>query len=121
MFKLTPTGVLATLHNFAAYGDGPDNSDGINPVRGLTLGKDGNFYGTTQNGGVNGGGTVFRITSTGTLTTLYALSTNAGYEPTAPVVQDGDGNFLRDDVVRRHGQCRHDLQAHGRRRLQHVV
>ena len=36
-------------------------------------GRDGNFYGTTSQGGASGGqsGTVFKMTSSGTLTTLY--------------------------------------------------
>jgi len=41
----------------------------------LTQGKDGNFYGTTEFGGTNkhNYGTVFQITPTGTLKTLYSF------------------------------------------------
>ena len=43
--------------------------------RGLVQGSDGNFYGTTQRGGNNGGaGTVFKISATGALTTLYSFT-----------------------------------------------
>ncbi|MBA3915051.1 MAG: hypothetical protein H0X25_14620 [Acidobacteriales bacterium] len=53
VFKITPAGALTTLHTFAA-------TDGVLPYGGLTLGADGNFYGTTELGGLNRGGTVFR-------------------------------------------------------------
>jgi len=47
-----------TLHDFAG-------SDGASPRAGLAQGTDGNFYGTTQQGGANANGTVFRITPAG--------------------------------------------------------
>ena len=48
LFKLTKTGVETILHEF---GDGSVMNDGSDPVAGLVLGNDGNFYGTTYNGG----------------------------------------------------------------------
>ena len=63
IFKITPSGTLTTLHNFAGL-------DGTGPT-GLLLSRDGNFYGTTEFGGLgncqtpgfpNGCGTVFKIT-----------------------------------------------------------
>src|SRR5690348_387967 len=50
------------------------NADGAEPMAGLALGADGNFYGTTSLGGANGTGTIFRITPSGTLTTLYTFT-----------------------------------------------
>ena len=41
-------------------------------------GSDGNFYGTTSCGGANGLGTVFKITPSGTLTTLYSFAGSDG-------------------------------------------
>ena len=46
-------------------------ADGSHPYAGLVQGSDGNLYGTTSDGGVNGSGNVFRITPSGTLTSLY--------------------------------------------------
>lgn len=97
VFKITPQGVLTTLHNFSS-------ADGCYPEAGLVLGADGNFYGTTSAGGAHGycgaypsGGTVFKITPAGTLTTLYSFcsATNCtdGAGPYSEMVQDTDGNL----------------------------
>jgi uncharacterized repeat protein (TIGR03803 family) len=61
---------------------------------GMTLGTDGYFYGTTDYGGTYGYGTVFRITRTGDLTTLYNFSNGSdGAIPFAPPVEGRYGNF----------------------------
>src|SRR5438477_175929 len=60
VFKITPGGILTTLHSF-------DETDGSGPGP-LIQATDGNFYGTTSVGGTNFDGTVFTITSSGTLT-----------------------------------------------------
>ena len=59
---------------------------------------DGNFYGTTGEGGTVGaltslGGTVFKITPAGTLTTLYSFDGVDGSDPDGGLVQATDGNF----------------------------
>ena len=70
----------------------------------LVQGMDGNFYGTTSEGGnstfcesSDGCGTVFTITPGGQLTTLYNFCSQAncadGESPAAGLVQDTDGNF----------------------------
>ncbi|HEV2382744.1 MAG TPA: choice-of-anchor tandem repeat GloVer-containing protein [Terriglobia bacterium] len=92
IFKVTPTGNLTTLYRFCAN---QNCTDGDNPLAGLTLGTDGDFYGTTYGGGAIGWGTVFKISREGTLTTLHSF---AGYPddgglPSAPLVQATDGNF----------------------------
>ena len=47
---------LTTLHSFQVF------TNGAYPEAGLVQGSDGNFYGTTYQGGTNGGnGTVFKI------------------------------------------------------------
>jgi len=61
-------------------------------------GTDGNFYGTTSGGGTHSElGTIFKITPTGTLTTLYnfcALNNcTDGINPYFGVIQASDGNF----------------------------
>ena len=43
------------------------------PIAGLAQGSDGSFYGTTDSGGANNNGTIFKITPTGILTTIYSF------------------------------------------------
>jgi uncharacterized repeat protein (TIGR03803 family) len=97
VYKITPSGTLTTLHNF-------DGTDGEYPYAGLVQGADGNFYGTTEYGGGAGNcaleegcGTVFRITPTGTLTTLYNFCSESdctdGFNPYTGLVQGTDGNL----------------------------
>ena len=60
----------------------------------LVVGSDHNFYGTTQYGGTSGDGTVFKLTPSGTLTTLYSFTGgNDGANPMGPLVVGTDGNL----------------------------
>ena len=86
VFKLTPGGALTKLYTF-----GTTPTDGANPRSALVLATDGNFYGTTAAGGATGDGTVFRITPSGALTTLYSFT--HGCSPTGDLVQAGDGGL----------------------------
>ena len=89
VFKVTPAGTLTTLHSFC----GQSCADGAAPFAGLVLGNDGNFYGTTEAGGTNNEGTVFKMTPQGTLTTLHSFNIEDGSNPYAGLVQATDGNF----------------------------
>ena len=55
-----------------------DGYNGMYPVAGMVQGTDGNFYGTALEGGAYGDGTVFRMTTGGTLTTLVAFDGTDG-------------------------------------------
>jgi len=88
VFKISPAGAFTLLYSFAG------GSDGAGPIPGLTLGMDGNFYGNTITGGSGGYGTVFQITSSGTLTTLYAFTNGIdGANPWGGLVSASDGNL----------------------------
>jgi len=87
VFKITPEGVLITLHDF-------NGSDGYNPFAGLAQARDGNFYGTTSAGGTANDGTVFKITPEGVLTTLHNFERSDGYWPYAGLVQASNGAFF---------------------------
>jgi uncharacterized repeat protein (TIGR03803 family) len=86
VFKATPAGILTTVHWF-------NGTDGEQPQAGLTIGSDGNFYGTTSAGGANNGGTVFKITPTGAFTTLHNFNFSDGNYPLAALVQAANGAF----------------------------
>ena len=76
--------------------------DGGYPYGGLIQGTDGNFYGTTRNGGAQNYGTVFKITQTGTLTTLYSFCFQSGctdgYFPESRLVQAANGELYGTTV-----------------------
>lgn len=94
VFQITSKGVPSTLYNFCSL---PDCNDGEIPSAALVQAANGNFYGTTQDGGANGSGTIFEITPAGVLTTLYSFCTAAdctdGENPLAPLIQANNGNF----------------------------
>jgi uncharacterized repeat protein (TIGR03803 family) len=89
VFKVTTDGTLTSLFNFDYY-----STNGVYPQAPLTLGNDGNFYGTTTEGGSGGRGTVFTVTTNGTLNTLVAFPyTNGFVDPQAALTLGNDGNF----------------------------
>jgi uncharacterized repeat protein (TIGR03803 family) len=112
VYKITPAGVLTTLYSFCAQASGPACLDGYEPLAGLFLANDGNFYGTTFYGGTGTPsgmndlytGTLFQITPAGAHTMLYSFlctqtvsggneSCPDGEQPEASVVQGSDLNF----------------------------
>lgn len=92
VFTITPAGKLTTLYNF----DG--GLHGSSPWAALIQGVDGNFYGTTTSGGTStcfgaGCGTVFKITSTGNLTTLHSFDNTDANFPFGMLARGTDGNL----------------------------
>ncbi len=88
-FRLTftPTDVRL-LYSF------DEGVDGATPAAALVEGADGNFYGTTYQGGTYGYGSVFKMTASGVLTSLYGFTGgNDGGYPYAGVIQGSDGNL----------------------------
>jgi uncharacterized repeat protein (TIGR03803 family) len=59
----------------------------------LVQATNGKFYGTTYGGGANGDGTIFSITTGGTLTTLHSFDATDGSHPEAGLVQAANGKF----------------------------
>lgn len=90
VFKIAPGGTETVLHVFPKVSSG----DGAYPYAGVIQASDGNFYGTTYNGGANSDGTVFKVTPGGTETVVYSFAGGTdGANPYAGVIQGSDGNF----------------------------
>jgi hypothetical protein len=68
--------------------------EGVYPLSPPIEGTDGNYYGTTPDtiDGSNNG-LVYKLTSAGKYTTLYAFDGTHGYNPEAPLMQGTDGNL----------------------------
>jgi len=88
VFKLTPNGSGWTFTSIYSF-TGIAGIDGSFPVAALVQGMDGNFYGTTELGGDDGKGTLFKISSAGSLNNLYNFTGSAdGAQPLGALVQD---------------------------------
>lgn len=104
-FEVGPHDGIGSVVSFACIE--PNCNNGVLVAGGLVLGADGNFYGTTEEGGTGAfgggpgggqyGGAVFSITPNGTVTTLYSFCSLSdctdGQAPTGALVQGADGNF----------------------------
>jgi uncharacterized repeat protein (TIGR03803 family) len=86
IYKYTLSGSLRTIYQF-------DGSNGQH-VRASIQGADGNLYGTATAGGSKNCGTIFKMTSAGSVFQSYSFPCNtAGSQPVAPLLQASDGNF----------------------------
>jgi uncharacterized repeat protein (TIGR03803 family) len=93
ILRVTPSGGFNVLYSFCSQRGCPDGSYPST----LILGSDGNFYGATEAGGNRiGGGTVYKMTLDGNLTTLYSFCTTTecpdGSGPYG-IIQASDGNL----------------------------
>jgi uncharacterized repeat protein (TIGR03803 family) len=92
VFKVSSTGVEKILHRFAGGTDGSGPGD-------LIRDSNGNFYGTTAEGGTGtdctyGCGTVFKMDASGKVTILYSFQGGPGdgAVPFGPLARDAEGN-----------------------------
>ena len=102
VFKMTTAGQPTTVYSFC-----PQTGclDGTDPQGGVALGFDGNLYGTTQGGGKNAAGTVFKVTPTGTLTKLWSFANGTDDSaPIFPLLQAQDGNLYGVSLAQYNGQ-----------------
>jgi uncharacterized repeat protein (TIGR03803 family) len=86
VFRVSTNGALTRLVAL----DGVTAAD---PQSQLTLGPDGNFYGTTIEGGPNDDGTVFRVNTNGAFTAIRSFNFFNGSTPQGGLVLGMDGNF----------------------------
>jgi uncharacterized repeat protein (TIGR03803 family) len=87
VFKITPSGSLTVLHNMNGTTDGSV----IEP--GVVQGSDGALYGVAGPVSTANGGTIFRATTTGTLTVPYSFPADGskGQNPQVTPVQHTNG------------------------------
>jgi uncharacterized repeat protein (TIGR03803 family) len=100
VFEVTGTGNLATLYSFCSLAN---CADGLEPQAEMVQTHNGNLYGTTSGGGANGYGTVFDVTGTGKLTTLYSFCSLAncadGANPEGGLLQATNGDLYGTTFV----------------------
>ncbi|MGD0272081.1 MAG: choice-of-anchor tandem repeat GloVer-containing protein, partial [Candidatus Sulfotelmatobacter sp.] len=93
VYRVTPSGEITSIYDFCKR---PNCADGATPESVPVLGSDGNLYGTTNGFAYGGYGTVYKMTLSGELTTLYTFCSLAdcadGSLPNA-LMQASDGNF----------------------------
>lgn len=87
--------LLTSLYSFGSVQDTNRNLlDGASPAAALVPGGDGWFYGTTESGGTNGVGTVFKINTQGVMIQLWSFSgARDGAIPVSELVPGDDGSF----------------------------
>jgi uncharacterized repeat protein (TIGR03803 family) len=98
LYKLAPSGQETVLYNFCSLAN---CTDGSLPSGRLLMDSEGNLYGTTIDGGLNGGisagnGVVYKVTPSGKETVLCSFgSPNCadGANPNGGVINDSAGNL----------------------------
>jgi len=90
IFKIAPSGDESIFYSF-----GPSSSsDGNNPYAGLTIDSAGNFYGTTNNGGTNNTGALFKIVPSGAESVVHSFGTGSdGQRLHGALIMDSAGNL----------------------------
>ena len=87
LFRMTTNGVTTTLASLNY------TTSGGYPVAGMVQGRDGSFYGPTLEGGLSGYGTLFRVTSANSFSTLRSFNGDNGENCSSLLLQGADGNF----------------------------
>jgi uncharacterized repeat protein (TIGR03803 family) len=95
VFKIDPSGNETVLYSFAG------GADGAEPEADLFRDSNGNLYGTTVNGGANGLGTVFEVSSSGSEQVLHSFAgaPGDGAYPVAGVTRDSQGNLYGTTTI----------------------
>lgn len=100
LFRITTAGKFTAIHTFCLQSGCPDGSY----PTGLMQAADGVLYGTTEEGGANNDGVVFKITYSGVFTTLHSFDNTDGSDPNG-VTQGSDGNFYGTTYSGSSGNC----------------
>ena len=89
VYKYSRDGTFSNILSFSV-----DGSKGAAIYAPLIQANDGSLYGTSTEGGVNGCGTIFKLTTSGILLHVYSFPCGSGgSRPVGPIMQASDGNF----------------------------
>lgn len=89
VFVISSTGAFQTLYSFSSTG-----AEGYSPYGALIQASDGLLYGTAYLGGALGKGSIFRLTTSGGLTSIHSFAgTTDGSNPRAGLVKGSDGRL----------------------------
>lgn len=102
VFKISDTETNANWFCFVG-------TNGSYPLSPLTVGRDGNLYGTTAGGGLYSRGTVFRLSTNGILSTLASFGPSDGLSPQTELAEGNDGcfygtTFCNDEITNSLGE-----------------
>ena len=86
VFRITPAGVVTKLVDF-------DRTNGGFPGREIALAANGALYGTTQQGGTEDRGVVYKVTTSGTFSVVGSLSDAVGSTCQGGLVAGPDGGL----------------------------
>ncbi|MGD0360133.1 MAG: choice-of-anchor tandem repeat GloVer-containing protein [Bryobacteraceae bacterium] len=89
VYKMSPSGTVTSLYSFCS--SGKSCPGGANPSAALVRARNGKFYGTTNDGGLNGYGTIFEITADGEQATLHRFTLSDGSLPAGGLMQATNG------------------------------
>lgn len=87
IFMVTPQGQVKLFHTF-----GPLDTEGDGPAGDLVQGSDGNLYGSTEAGGANQWGTLFKINLQGDYQKIYDFASGS-FLYFRSLLQASDGNL----------------------------
>jgi uncharacterized repeat protein (TIGR03803 family) len=90
IFQMTPSGGVTVLHSFDF------SPEGARPNAGLVQGTDGTLFGAAVEGGTDGFGTFYRVTSGPTYAVLYTFDGTTGEYPNVTPMQHTNGALYGD-------------------------
>jgi uncharacterized repeat protein (TIGR03803 family) len=103
VFKVNKEGKETILHIFGK------GTDGYEPFSGLFLDAKGRLYGTTEGGGANNGGTIFKIAKGGAYSILHSFDFPGmgtdGADPVGPLILDSLGNLYGTTIAGGQNDC----------------
>lgn len=93
LFSVAPKSEAQTYTTLYSF-QGPAFGDGQSPFGALFRDENGDIYGTTDGGGIDNYGTLFKVTASGQETVLFSFTHATGANPLGGVTRGGNGNLF---------------------------